>query len=491
MSILAIDQGTTSSRAIVFDEKLNMNAVSQYPTEQFYPQPGWVEHDAEQILSTVLRAISDVLKKTDEKIDAVGITNQRETVVLWDKKTGKPVHRAIVWQCRRTADFCTRLEKDGFGPMIREKTGLPIDAYFSASKVRWMLDNVEGLRERAEKGEILMGTIDCWLIWNLSGRKSHVTDATNACRTMLYNIHTGDWDEDLLKLFGIPSAMLPKVVDTAGKLAVTGGKLIPEKLVGTPISSAVGDQQGALFGQTCFDPGDAKNTYGTGCFTLMNTGKEPVSTDKLISMVAWQIGGERDFAPEGSVFNGGSSIQWLRDELKIIKSAPEADVLAESVPDTKGVYFVSAFTGLGAPHWDMYARGCLVGLTRGIGRAEVCRAVLEGIAFQVRDLLKTMEKESGRKMTSLFVDGGASVSDIMMQFQADIANCAVDRPKTIESTARGAAMLAMVGAGLSTLDGLRKTRESDKIYKPQMPAKTRAEKLKSWKNAIKASKIVL
>jgi len=492
MKILSIDQGTTSSRAIVFSEKMEILSSGQYPLTQHYPNPGWVEHDPQEIVKITMRAVFDALFEGCDDISAIGITNQRETTVLWNKKTGLPIHNAIVWQCRRTADFCDELTQNGYGDLIREKTGLPIDAYFSATKLKWLLDNVDGARELAKKGELAFGTVDSWLIWNLTAGKIHATDPSNASRTMLFNIHTGEWDKELCELFDIPESVLPKICQTGGYIgAVATDPSIPSALWGKPICSAVGDQQAALFGQTCFEKGDAKNTYGTGCFTLVNTGSTPVKSRNLISTVAWKIDNQTTYALEGSVFNAGSSIQWLRDELKIIEKASDVDRNAEKVEDSGGVYLVSAFTGLGAPHWDMYARGTIVGITRGTNVNHICRATLEGIAFQVRDLLDAMQKETGTKISALFVDGGACVSDLMMQFQADIAGCAVDRPKTVESTALGAAMLAALGANLLTMDDLKGLRVCDRCFEPSMDEGVRLEKIEKWNRAVKAARIII
>ena len=492
MKILSIDQGTTSSRAIVFSEKMEILSSGQYALTQHYPNPGWVEHDPQEIVKITLRAVFDALFEGCDDIAAVGITNQRETTVLWNKKTGLPVHNAIVWQCRRTANYCDELTQNGYAELIRSKTGLPIDAYFSGTKLKWLLDNVDGARELAERGELAFGTIDCWLIWNLTGGKVHATDPSNASRTMLFNIHTGEWDKELCELFDIPMSVLPKICQTGGYIgAVATDPSIPAALWGKPICSAVGDQQAALFGQTCFNKGDAKNTYGTGCFTLVNTGNAPIDSQTLISTVAWKIANETVYALEGSVFNAGSSIQWLRDELKIIEKASDVDKNAAKVADSGGVYLVSAFTGLGAPHWDMYARGTIVGLTRGTNVNHICRATLEGIAFQVRDLLFAMQEQTGTKISALFVDGGACVSDLMMQFQADIADCIVDRPKIVESTALGAAMLAAIGANLLTMDDLKDLRACDKCFEPSMDQNLRLEKIAKWNRAIEAAKIII
>lgn len=492
MKILAIDQGTTSSRAIVFSEKMEILSSGQYPLTQHYPKPGWVEHDAKEIAKITLRAVFDAVYPGYDDIGAIGITNQRESTVVWDRITGEPVYNAIVWQCRRTADLCKKIADNGYSELIREKTGLPIDAYFSATKLKWILDNVPGVRERAERGELAFGTVDSWIIWTLTDGKVHATDPSNASRTMLFNIHTGEWDKELCDIFGVPMSMLPKICQTGGYIGtVASNPGIPSAIWGRPICSAVGDQQAALFGQTCFVEGEAKNTYGTGCFTLINAGCVPPKSRNLITTVAWKIGGKTVYALEGSVFNAGSSIQWLRDELGIIEKASDVDVNAAKVKDSEGVYFVSAFTGLGAPYWDMYARGTLVGITRGTNRNHICRATLEGIAYQVNDLLWTMQAETGIRMARLFVDGGACVSDIMMQFQADISGCTVDRPVTVESTALGAAMLAAIGAGLMDMSDLSSLRVSQKIFEPQMTEEERSKKLEKWRKAVKAARIII
>ena len=445
--VIALDQGTTSSRAIIYDKNAHPLGSVQKEFTQFYPKPGWVEHDPEEIFKSQLNVMQSVIIDNDIKMDeiaAIGITNQRETVVLWDKETGKPVYNAIVWQCRRTSPFCEKLISEGYEDSIREKTGLKIDPYFSGTKIKWILDNVSGLRERAEKGEILAGTIDTWLIWKLSAGAVHVTDVTNASRTMLFNIHTLDWDSDLLKLLDIPRCILPEVKDSSCVFCTTEPDICGFSV---PIASAIGDQQAALFGQGCFQKGDAKNTYGTGCFMLMNTGSAPVKSKQLLTTIALGMKGEVQYALEGSVFIGGAVIKWLRDELELISSAPEVDRLAESVPDTNGAYLVPAFVGLGTPYWDMYARGTIVGLTRGVKKAHICRAALEGIAYQVKDVLETMIQDSNTPINSLNVDGGACVSNIMMQFQSDILNTKVHRPKNVETTALGAAYLAGLATG--------------------------------------------
>ena len=482
--VIALDQGTTSSRAIIYDKNAHPLGSVQKEFTQYYPEPGWVEHDAEEIFKSQLSVMQSVIINNDIKMDeiaAIGITNQRETVVLWDKETGKPVYNAIVWQCRRTAPLCENLIKEGYEDIIREKTGLKIDAYFSGTKIKWILDNVPGLRERAEKGEILAGTIDTWLIWKLSGGSVHATDVTNASRTMLFNIYSLDWDSDLLKLLDIPRCILPEVKDSSCVYCTTDSDVCGFSV---PIASAIGDQQAALFGQGCFKKGDAKNTYGTGCFMLMNTGSHPVVSKQLLTTIAIGIKGEVQYALEGSVFIGGAVIKWLRDELELISSAPEVDHLAESVPDTNGAYLVPAFVGLGTPYWDMYARGTIVGLTRGVKKAHICRAALEGIAYQVKDVLETMVKDSGTPINSLNVDGGACVSNIMMQFQSDILNTKVHRPKNVETTALGAAYLA----GLAT--GFWKSKEeiiNQRETEPKMSAEKRYALCDGWKKAVERS----
>ncbi len=484
MAILALDQGTTSSRALIFDDRARIVCQHSKSIKQYYPAPGFVEHDPIEILDSELWCAGECVHEFKDKIDAVGITNQRETVVAWDRETGSPVYRAIVWQCRRSANICEELISSGHGEYIHSHMGLGIDAYFSATKMKWILDNVPKARELANKGRLLFGTVDCWLIWNLTG--NHYTDVTNASRTMLFDIEKLEWDENICKLLSIPLSSLPKVMDNCCDYGtIRKADNIPECLTGLKICASIGDQQGAMFGQQCFAEGDVKNTYGTGCFTLMNIGEKIKLADKLVCTVAWKIGSRAVYAAEGSVFNAGSSIQWLRDELKIINTAKECDIYAGKVPDSGGVLFVSAFTGLGAPYWDMYARGMLLGLTRGTGREHICRAVLDGIAFQVADLVKTMEKEFSCEILRLKVDGGACVSDIMMQFESDILRCEVDRPRCVESTALGAAFLAGLYAGIWTFDELKNMRESEKVFVPSMP-KDKADALyERWKNAIK------
>lgn len=487
--IIALDQGTTSSRAIIYDKDAHPIGSMQKEFTQFYPKPGWVEHDAEELFKCQLKVLENLIVDSEIKLDeiaAIGITNQRETVVIWDKKTGKPVYHAIVWQCRRTADICEKLSKDGYDQLIKDKTGLLIDAYFSGTKIKWILDNVPGVRERAENGELLAGTIDTWLIWKLSGGKCHVTDVTNACRTMLFNIYNLDWDNDLLKLLNIPRCILPKVRDSSEIYCETDADICGFKV---PIASAIGDQQSALFGQGCFNKGDAKNTYGTGCFMLMNTGDKPVVSKNLLTTIALGINGKIEYALEGSVFVGGAVIKWLRDELELISSAPEIDRLAESVPDSNGAYIVPAFVGLGTPYWDMYARGTIIGLTRGVKKAHICRAALEGIAYEVCDVLETMVKDSGTEINTLNVDGGASVSNVMLQFQSDILNTKVCRPKNVETTALGAAYLAGLATGFwKSKEEILERRETDKIFEPKMPEEQRTKLYSGWKKAVERAR---
>jgi len=487
--IIALDQGTTSSRAIVYDKDAHPVGSKQREFTQHYPKPGWVEHDAEELFKCQLKVLESVLIDNEIKLDeiaAIGITNQRETVVVWDRKTGKPVYNAIVWQCRRTADICAELSKQGYDEVIKEKTGLLIDAYFSGTKIKWILDNVPGVRERAERGELLAGTIDTWLIWKLSGGKCHVTDYTNACRTMLFNIYELEWDDDLLKLLNIPRCLLPEVRNSSEIYCETDKDLCGFSV---PIASAVGDQQSALFGQGCFNKGDAKNTYGTGCFMLMNTGSKPVVSKNLLTTIALGIDNKVEYALEGSVFIGGAVIKWLRDELELISSAPEIDKLAESVPDANGAYLVPAFVGLGTPYWDMYARGAIVGLTRGVKKAHICRAALEGIAYEVRDVLDEMIKDSGTSINTLNVDGGACVSNVMMQFQSDILNTKVCRPKNVETTALGAAYLAGLATGFwQSKEEILQRRETDKIFEPKMTDQRRSELYAGWKKAVDRAK---
>ena len=486
--IAALDQGTTSSRAILFNQAGEIAARAQYPFRQIYPQPGWVEHDPMEIWASERRALAEITSHIDPRqVAAIGITNQRETTILWDRRTGEPIHNAIVWQCRRTAPFCDGLKAQGLGETIAEKTGLLIDAYFSASKIRWLLDHVPGARERAERGELCVGTVDSWLIWQLSGGAVHVTDYSNASRTMLFNIHTLRWDEELCELFGIPMSILPRPVGNSEVYGLVARDLPElEGLAGIPICGSIGDQPAALFGQGCFHPGEAKNTYGTGCFTLMNVGREAVrSRAGLVTSVGWSVGGETSYALEGSVFNAGSTIQWLRDELKLIDSAPECDRLAESVPDSGGVVIVPAFTGLGAPYWDMYARGTILGLTRGSTRAHIARAVLDAISLQVTDLVRAMNADAPCPITTLRVDGGASVSDILMQIQADLLGIPVDRPAQVETTAFGAAALAGLAAGVWKDTGeLEKLRRSQHVFTPLRSGEDCGREYRRWQRAV-------
>ena len=489
--IIALDQGTTSSRAIVFDKQGAIVSQGQYPLPQHYPQPGWVEHDPMDILRTQLMALASAWEKaglSPGQVAAIGVTNQRETAIVWEKATGKPVMNAIVWQCRRTAEECERLEKAGIGDYIRQKTGLLIDAYFTGTQISWILDHVPGARARAENGELLCGTVDSWLIWNLTGE--HVSDYSNCSRTMLFDIDKLCWDEELCRALRVPMCMLPRPVSNSEIYGnIRPGIRGIETLEGIPVAGAAGDQQAALFGQCCFAPGQAKNTYGTGCFTLMNTGEQSLRSENgLLTSVAWQLAGKTCYALEGSVFNAGSSNQWLRDELQLIGSAHETDILAESVADNGGVYLVSAFTGLGAPHWDMYARGAILGLTRGATRAHIARAALEGIAYQVADLVSTMEKDLGKPLSSLWVDGGASVSNFMMQFQADLLRCSIYRPKMVETTAAGAAYLAGLAVGLwGSPEEIAKNRSLEQVFAPKMPAEQAQQYLRQWHRAVARS----
>ena len=484
--ILALDQGTTSSRAIVFDRQGGIAAMAQHGFAQHYPRSGWVEHDPMEIWETERLAAAQAASGFPAgAIAGIGVTNQRETTILWDRDTGVPVYNAIVWQCRRTAELCEELKRQGLDERIQSATGLLIDAYFSGSKIRWILDNVPGVRRRAERGEVLFGTVETWLIWQLTGR--HVTDYSNASRTMLFDIHRLCWDQELCGLLGVPPAMLPEPVPNSMvygtvKSGITG----LEQLAGVPVCGAAGDQQAALFGQTCFTPGEAKNTYGTGCFTLMNVGGTPVrSRAGLVTSVAWQVGGQTTYALEGSVFNGGSTIQWLRDELCIIDTAPEINTLAASVPDSGGVVVVPAFTGLGAPYWDMYARGAILGVTRGTDRGHLARAVLECIAYQVTDLMLAMRQDAGCDITMLRADGGASVSDILRQMQADLLRIPVDRPAMVETTAFGAAALAGLSCGLwRDLEELKALRRSQRVFLPERTQADCDRDYRLWKRAV-------
>ncbi len=483
--ILALDQGTTSSRAVAFDETGRMVGSHGIEFPQHYPRPGWVEHDPRDILDSQIRSLKltvELCGIDPKDIAAVGITNQRETTLLWDRRTGEPVCNAIVWQCRRTAPIVERLKKDGLGSVITNRTGLIPDAYFSGTKLEWMLENIPGTRERAEKGELCFGTVDSYLTFMLTGKKRHVTDMTNASRTMLFNIFEKKWDEELLRMMDIPENLLPQVVDSSCVVGLLDKSILGREI---PVAALAGDQHAALFGQGCFTPGLCKNTYGTGCFVLMNTGKTPVrSPSGLLTTVAWSLDGKTTYALEGSVFVAGAVVQWLRDEMGLIHSAAETEPIAASVPDNAGVYFVPAFTGLGAPHWDMYSRGTIVGLTRGSGRAHIVRAALEAIAYQSADVVQAMQNDSGISMPVMRVDGGASANNFLMQFQSDILGADVVRPAIIESTALGAAMLAGRAVGLWTDGDLAHLQKEEKRFTPQMEGGARERLLRQWRRAV-------
>jgi glycerol kinase len=488
--ILALDQGTTSSRAIIFDHDGSAVAVAQKEFAQIYPQPGWVEHDPLEIWATQSEMAIEVLAKAELRADAiaaVGVTNQRETTVIWERATGRPIYNAIVWQDRRTADECSRLKKEGIEPAVAKKTGLRLDPYFSGTKLAWILDHVAGARAQAEAGKLCFGTVDSWLIWHLTGGRVHVTDVTNASRTLLCNIHTGEWDDELLGILRVPRAVLPEIKSSS---EVYGKVSSPAPLGGVPIAGIAGDQQAALFGQACFKPGMAKNTYGTGCFMLMQTGEKAVpSKHNLLTTIAWRVGGKTEYALEGSVFIAGAAIQWLRDELKLVKSAAELDELAASVPDTGGVFLVPAFAGLGAPHWDPYARGAMLGLTRGTGRAQICRAVLESIAFQSADLVGCMEKDSGLALKELRVDGGAARSKPLLQFQADLLRVPIIRPKNIETTAIGAAYLAGLAVGFwASREEIAGNWAVETTYQATRPEDSVKKLRRGWERALERSK---
>lgn len=489
--IMALDLGTTSCRCIIFDKNGRICSAAQKEFTQYFPQPGWVEHDAEEIWATQTGLMYEAMSKIDitiNEIAGIGITNQRETTVLWDKETGRPVHKAIVWQCRRTAGYCDELKKLGMAEFFRSKTGLVLDAYFSATKLRWLLDNAAGARERAEKGELLFGTVDSWIIWKLTGGKVHVTDYSNASRTMLFNIHTLKWDEEILRVLKIPQQILPEVKPSSHVYGYTDSKLFGREV---PIAGAGGDQQCALFGQTCFERGEVKNTYGTGGFMLMNTGTAPVNSHNgLVTTIAWGVDDKVKYALEGSIFVAGAAVQWLRDELGLIRDAAESEVLAKSVPDANGCYVVPAFVGLGAPYWDQYARGAIVGLTRGVNRNHIVRATLESIAYQVNDVLMAMQEDSGMPITSLRVDGGACDNDFLMQFQADILNTSVVRPYCIETTAMGAAYLAGLAVGYwRSKEEILANHVIAAEFKPQMGQAKRENLLQGWHNAVKAASV--
>lgn len=484
--IMALDQGTTSSRCILFDKQGTICSMAQREFTQYYPQPGWVEHDPNEIWSSQMGVAMEAMGKIGvdaENIAAIGITNQRETTIVWDRKTGEPVCPAIVWQCRRTADLVEELLEKGYGEMLRQRTGLVPDAYFSGTKVKWILDHVEGARERADRGELLFGTVDTWLIWKLTKGAVHVTDYTNASRTMMFDIYRKQWDEEILEILGIPASMLPQVKPSSHIYGYTNEAVIGGRI---PIAGAAGDQQSALFGQCCFQAGDVKNTYGTGCFLLMHTGEQAVrSQNGLLTTMAVNADGTPGYALEGSVFVAGAAIQWLRDEMKILESAPESEKYCNSVPDTNGVYVVPAFTGLGAPYWDQYARGAVLGLTRGAGKAHLIRATVESLAYQVHDVLRAMEQDAGISLNTLRVDGGASANNFLMQFQSDILHAQVVRPRCIETTALGAAYLAGLATGFwESSEEIRQNWIQERVFTPVLDQKTRDKLLRGWKKAV-------
>lgn len=487
--IMALDAGTTSNRCIIFDHESNIISIAAKEFRQIYPKPGYVEHDALEIFSTQLGVAVEAMAKAKlngSQISAIGITNQRETTVVWDRATGEPVYNAIVWQCRRTSDYCEQLKADGYEKMIKEKTGLIIDSYFSATKIKWILDNVEGARKKADNGELMFGTIETWLIYKLSGHKLHITDYSNASRTMMFNINTLEWDDEILSIMNIPKSMLPKVVWSSDVYGYTDKKFFGEEII---IGGAAGDQQAALFGQRCFHIGEAKNTYGTGCFLLMNTGDKKVeSGNNLLTTIAWGIDGRVDYALEGSIFVGGAAIQWLRDELKLIQNSAQSEELALKVEDNGGCYVVPAFTGLGAPHWNQYARGTIVGLTRGVNNCHIVRATLESIALQVHDVVRAMEEDCGTSLKSLNVDGGASVNNFLMQFQSDILGAEVNRPSCVETTALGAAYLAGLASGYwKGVEELKGNEAIDKTFLPMKNDKWQQEMINGWKKAVRCS----
>lgn len=485
--IMALDAGTTSNRCILFNQKGEICSVAQKEFTQYFPKPGWVEHDADEIWSCQLGVAVEAMNKIGAgaaDIAAIGITNQRETVIVWDKNTGEPIYHAIVWQCRRTAEYCDTLKERGLTEFFRQRTGLIIDAYFSGTKIRWILDHVEGARERAEKGELLFGTVETWLIWKLTKGRVHVTDYSNASRTLLFNINTLTWDQEILDLLEIPRAMLPEAKPSSCIYGVTDASYFGGEI---PIGGAAGDQQSALFGQTCFQAGEAKNTYGTGCFLLMNTGEKPVFSEHgLVTTIAWGIDDKVYYALEGSIFVAGAAIQWLRDEMHLIDSAADSEYMAKKVPDTNGCYVVPAFTGLGAPYWDQYARGTIVGITRGVNKYHIIRATLESLAYQTNDVLKAMEADSGIKLSALKVDGGASANDFLMQTQADVIGAPVHRPECIETTAMGAAYLAGLSVGYwENKDAVRENWAVDQIFEPQIQEEERQQKTAGWKKAVR------
>ena len=485
--VMALDAGTTSNRCILFNEKGEVCSMAQREFKQYFPQPGWVEHDADEIWASQLGVAVEAMNKigaSAKDIAAIGITNQRETAIVWDKETGVPVYHAIVWQCRRTSEYCDELKEKGLTDKFRAKTGLVIDAYFSGTKIKWILDNVEGVRERAERGELLFGTVETWLIWKLTKGKVHVTDYSNASRTMLFNINTLEWDDEILAELDIPKAILPKAVPSSQVYGMADASYLGGEI---PIAGAAGDQQAALFGQTCFLPGEAKNTYGTGCFLLMNTGETPVFSDNgLVTTIAWGLDGKVNYALEGSIFVAGASIQWLRDEMRLIDSAADSEYMAKKVKDTNGCYVVPAFTGLGAPHWDQYARGTIVGITRGVNKYHIIRATLESIAYQVNDVLEAMRADSGIALSSLKVDGGASANDFLMQTQADIIDAPVNRPACVETTAMGAAYLAGLAVGYwKSKEEVMQNWAMDAEFVPGIEYEERQKKIRGWNKAVK------
>lgn len=488
--IMALDQGTTSSRALIFDQKGNIRSMAQKEFQQIFPQPGWVEHDPNEIWSSQVAVAAEAMSKigiNGQNLQAIGITNQRETTIVWDRNSGEPIYNAIVWQDRRTSSLCDELRAKGYTDIIRQKTGLVIDAYFSGTKVKWILDNVPGAREKANRGELVFGTVDTWLVWKLTRGRTHVTDVTNASRTMLFNINTLTWDKDLLDLLQIPESMLPRVASSSEVYDETNTTFFATKV---PIAGIAGDQQAALFGQMCTSQGMVKNTYGTGCFILMNTGKKPfLSKNNLITTIAWQVNGDTYYALEGSIFIGGAVVQWLRDGLGIIKSSAEVEELARQVPDNGDLYLVPSFTGMGAPHWDQYARGLMIGISRGTTRAHIARAALESIAFQTMDVLDVMAKDTGINLTELRVDGGASANNLLMQFQSDVLGINVVRPKTIETTAMGAAYLAGLATGYwKNIEEIANLWQLDKTFTPGMPAETLQKMKDKWADAVERAK---
>ena len=487
--IMALDAGTTSNRCILFNEQGVICSVTQKEFTQYFPHPGWVEHDADEIWSSMLGVAVEAMNKlniTPDQVAAIGITNQRETTIIWDKNTGEPVYHAIVWQCRRTSEYCDQLKEKGLTEKFRQKTGLMIDAYFSGTKVKWILDNIPGAREKAEAGDLLFGTVETWLIWKLTKGRVHVTDYSNAARTMLFNINTLEWDDEILEELGIPKSMLPQARPSSEVYGMADESYFGKEI---PIGGAAGDQQAALFGQTCFTAGEAKNTYGTGAFLLMNTGTKPVFSDNgLITTIAWGLDGEVNYALEGSIFVAGAAIQWLRDEMRLVDSSPDSEYMASKVKDTNGCYVVPAFTGLGAPHWDQYARGTIVGITRGVNKYHVIRATLESLAYQTYDVLKAMEADSGIKLSALKVDGGASANNFLMQFQSDILNTEVRRPRCVETTAMGAAYLAGLAVGYwKDKNDVINNWNIDRKFHPEMKEDEREEKLAGWEKAVKYS----